>query len=143
MHVLFLPHLSDPLANPVSFFSIYIQKLITSHALPPPTLVQTIIIFHAHFCDSFLTGLPAFPHASSHSQHRSQNKLKFKHKSDCPTPLLKMLSTMEYYSATRKKEVLPFITTWMDPEGFVLSEMSEKEKYYDLTCMWNLRKPNL
>ena len=25
--------------------------------------------------------------------------------------------TMEYYSAIKKNETLPFVTTWMDPEG--------------------------
>ena len=34
------------------------------------------------------------------------------------------LHTMEYYSAMRKKEILPFATTWMDLEDIVLSEVS-------------------
>ena len=40
--------------------------------------------------------------------------------------------TMEYYSAVKKKEILPFATTWMDLEGIMLSEVSqtEKGKYY-------------
>ena len=29
--------------------------------------------------------------------------------------------TQEYYSAMRKKEILPFVTTWMDLEGIRLS----------------------
>ena len=29
---------------------------------------------------------------------------------------------MEYYSATKKKEVLPFATTWIKLEVFMLSE---------------------
>ena len=30
----------------------------------------------------------------------------------------------------KKKKFLPFVTTWMDPEGLMLSEiMSEKDKY--------------
>ena len=33
--------------------------------------------------------------------------------------------TMEYYSAIKKKEILPFATTWMEPEGTVLSETSQ------------------
>ena len=38
---------------------------------------------------------------------------------------------MEYYSAIRKNENLPFETTWMDLEGIMLSEISqiEKDKY--------------
>ena len=40
--------------------------------------------------------------------------------------------TMEYYSAIKKNEVLPFAATWMDLEGIMLSELSqtEKDKYY-------------
>ena len=39
--------------------------------------------------------------------------------------------TMEYYSAIRRKQVLPFATTWMELEAIMLSEISqaEKEKY--------------
>ena len=39
---------------------------------------------------------------------------------------------MEYYSAMKKNEILSFATTWMDPEGIMLSEISqrEKDKYY-------------
>ena len=36
--------------------------------------------------------------------------------------------TMEYYSAMRKKETLPFVTTWMDLEGIMLSEISQRGK---------------
>ena len=35
--------------------------------------------------------------------------------------------TMEYYSATRKTEILPFATTWMELEGFMLSEISQRK----------------
>ena len=39
--------------------------------------------------------------------------------------------TMEYYSAIRRKQILPFATTWMDQEGIMFSEISqvEKDKY--------------
>ena len=33
----------------------------------------------------------------------------------------------EYYSATKKKEVLPFETTWMDLEGIIFSEISQRK----------------
>lgn len=36
--------------------------------------------------------------------------------------------TMEYYSATRKKEILPFRATWIDLEDIMLSEIRQKEK---------------
>ena len=32
--------------------------------------------------------------------------------------------TIEYYSAIRKDEILPFATTWMDLEIIMLSEIS-------------------
>ena len=32
------------------------------------------------------------------------------------------INTMEYYSAIRKKQILPFATTWMELEG-MLSEI--------------------
>ena len=39
---------------------------------------------------------------------------------------------MEYYAAERKKELLPFVTTWMELESIMLSEISQvvKEKYH-------------
>ena len=38
---------------------------------------------------------------------------------------------MEYYSTIKKNEVLPFATTWKDPEDIMLSEIghTEKDKY--------------
>ena len=40
--------------------------------------------------------------------------------------------TMEYYTAERKKELLPFVTAWMELENIMLSEISqvEKDKYH-------------
>ena len=35
---------------------------------------------------------------------------------------------LEYYSAMKKKEILQFVTTWMDLEGSMLSETSQTEK---------------
>ena len=39
---------------------------------------------------------------------------------------------MEYYAAERKKEHLPFVTAWIEPESIMLSEMSQvvKGKYH-------------
>ena len=36
--------------------------------------------------------------------------------------------TMEYYSAIKKNEIMPFVATWMDLEIIILSEVSQKEK---------------
>ena len=38
------------------------------------------------------------------------------------------IHTMEYYSAIRKKQILPFTTTWMELEDIMLSEISQAEK---------------
>ena len=38
------------------------------------------------------------------------------------------IHTLEYYSAIRKKEILPFETTWIDLKGIMLSEMSDRER---------------
>ena len=34
---------------------------------------------------------------------------------------------MEYYSAIKKEEILPFETTWMDFKGIMLSEICQRE----------------
>ena len=40
--------------------------------------------------------------------------------------------TMEYYTEERKKELLPFATSWMELESIMLSEISQvvKDKYH-------------
>ena len=35
---------------------------------------------------------------------------------------------MEYYSAIKKHEMMPFAATWMDLEIIILSEVSQTEK---------------
>ena len=35
--------------------------------------------------------------------------------------------TMEYYSAIKKNEILPFATTWMELEGIILNEISQRK----------------
>ena len=39
---------------------------------------------------------------------------------------------MEYYTAERKKELLPFATAWMEMKSIMLSEISQmvKDKYH-------------
>ena len=40
--------------------------------------------------------------------------------------------TMEYYVAEKEKELLPFVTAWMEQESIMLSEISQaaKDKYH-------------
>ena len=44
---------------------------------------------------------------------------------------------MEYYAGKRKKELQSFVTTWMELESIMLSEISQAVKD-DLTYKWNL-----
>ena len=39
---------------------------------------------------------------------------------------------MEYYSAIKRNEIMPFVATWKDLEIIILSEVrqTEKEKYH-------------
>ena len=39
---------------------------------------------------------------------------------------------MEYYSAIKKNDIMPFVATWMDLEIVILSKVNqtEKEKYH-------------
>ena len=54
--------------------------------------------------------------------------------------------TMEYYSAIKKNEIMPYIATWMELEIIILSEVSQKEKdkYHmiSLTCGIQKRDTN-
>ena len=42
---------------------------------------------------------------------------------------------MEYYSATKNNEIMPFAATWMNLEILVLSEVSETEENYPMTSL--------
>ena len=50
--------------------------------------------------------------------------------------------TVEYYSAVKKNEIMPFATTWMDLEIVILSEVSqtEKEKYSVISLICRIFK---
>ena len=45
--------------------------------------------------------------------------------------------TMEYYSAIKKNEILPFAGTWVDPEIIILSEVrqTKKDKYHMISLI--------
>ena len=48
---------------------------------------------------------------------------------------------MEYYSAIKNEEILPFVTTWKVPDGIVQSEISQRRQIlYDLTYVYNVKK---
>ena len=49
---------------------------------------------------------------------------------------------MEYYSAIKKREVMPSATTWVDLENIIPSEVSQtdKDRYFMVyLIMWNLQ----
>ena len=48
--------------------------------------------------------------------------------------------TMEYYSAIKKKELMPFAATWIDREIVILSEVSqtEKDKYHMISLTYGI-----
>ena len=51
------------------------------------------------------------------------------------------ICTMEYYSAIKKNEIMPFAATWMDLEIIILSALSQTERQisYDIPYTWNLK----
>ena len=47
---------------------------------------------------------------------------------------------MEYYSAIKKNEIMPFVATWIELETLILSEVrkTKTNTIYDITYIWNL-----
>ena len=51
-----------------------------------------------------------------------------------------VLCTMEYCSAIKRNEIMPFAATWMNLEIIILSKPNrERQIPYDTTYMWNLK----
>ena len=49
---------------------------------------------------------------------------------------------MEYYSAIKNKERMPFASTWIDLEIIILSKISQTREIQiscDITYVWNLK----
>ena len=49
---------------------------------------------------------------------------------------------MEYYSAIKKNEIMPFARTWMDLEIIILSEVNkkEKDKYHTISLKYEIHE---
>ena len=58
---------------------------------------------------------------------KTKNKNKNK-KTDGWIRKMWYIYTMEYYSAVKKNDVMPFTATWIELETLILSEMSQKDK---------------
>jgi hypothetical protein len=58
--------------------------------------------------------------------------------------LLWYLYTMEFYSATKKNEILSFASKWMEVENIILSEVSQakkaKNRMFSLICKLDLKQ---
>ena len=46
-----------------------------------------------------------------------------------------VVHTIQYYSAIKKKERMPFAATWMDLENVILSEESQTEEKHPMTSL--------
>ena len=48
---------------------------------------------------------------------------------------------IQHYSAIKRKEIMPLVATWMNPEIIILTEVSQKERQMpsDIKHMWNLK----
>ena len=50
---------------------------------------------------------------------------------------------MENSSVIKNKEIVPFVTTWTDFEGIMLSEISQTDRNkYWMIYVWSLKKTN-
>ena len=63
-------------------------------------------------------------------------------KQGCLLMIKKMgyIYTVEYYSAIKKNEIMPFAATRIDLEIIIRSEVRQRQISYDITYMWNLKQ---
>ena len=46
----------------------------------------------------------------------------------------------DYYSATKRNEIVSFAAIWMDLEIIILSEVGKRQRPHGITSTWNLKK---
>ena len=48
--------------------------------------------------------------------------------------------TMEYYSAIKKNEIMPFVAPWMDLDIIIISEVSQakRDRYHMILLIWGI-----
>ena len=44
------------------------------------------------------------------------------------------------YNEKKERKIMTSAATWMGLEIIILSEVSQRQKLYDITYMWNLKK---
>ena len=42
---------------------------------------------------------------------------------------------MEYYSAIKNNQIMPFAATWMELETLILSEVNQKDRYHMISLI--------
>ena len=69
-----------------------------------------------------------YPYVHSSTIHNSQDTKTTYMSTDRQIDKEDVIYTMEYYSAIKKNEIMPFAAIWIDLEVILVSEVSQKEK---------------
>ena len=70
--------------------------------------------------------------AKTWKQHKCPLTDKWMKKMEC-------IYAMEYHSAIKKNEIMPFVATWMQLEIIILSEERKRQIPSDIIYTWNLK----